>query len=117
MSTGQSLVQLITDFVRGNGEAHKPLPRFLAAWWGSTVVHAAALVSSFGEERLKTFRDQVSEVLGFFLVILIVYAATFALIVALGVTKGSLVRHFLYGVVLPATAWFVGANLIQAIGG
>ena len=114
---GKTFLQLIEDFVRGDNQSHKGGWRFLAAWWGSATSIFAAYVTSFGEDRLKFLRDFMGDIVVVSLLISAVYAALFSLVITFGVPKGSLVRHFMYGVVLPSIAWVVGATMIRGVGG
>ena len=114
---GTTIVQLIGDFVKGESNEHGWGWRFLAAWWGSATAILSAYVTSLGEERLKFLREFAAVWVVPSLIFATIYASSFALIIAFGVPKGSLLRHFMYGVVLPAVAWVIGATMIGGIGG
>ena len=79
--------------------------RLAAAYWGSFIFHFALLMDS-----TVTFFPY-PEVLAFVGLLFIGYSAVFALVVAVGVPNGTVVRHFCYGAILPAFAYGLGGLL------
>ena len=110
----------LLDYVKdknGTRAKHPTRQRLFAALWGSLVFHLALWTYAQSHPQIVltdigavAFRDTA-------LMVLPVYSAAFGTIVAFGVTKGSLIRHFTYGVLLPTLAYGMAGTLISAVGG
>ena len=136
---GQAVGRLIDDFIRRGKRNHKFPARFLASWWGTFVLHFAMMVIYIGNSELATlvtpfgFLNLLTElpavglppdleplVIYYGLVISAMllaaaYSCIFALIVAVGVPQGSLMRHFWYGVILPVIAYTMAGTLWKGL--
>ncbi len=105
---------LLESLKNRKDRSHRFRTRFFAGWWGSFVLHFATVVTATGHQLSP---PRVVEPVFYLLpVILSIYSAVFALVVAVGVPKGSLVRHFSYGVILPVFAYTM-AGTVLTIGG
>ena len=99
--------------------SHSFWARFFAGWWGTFVFHFAMIVvgSIHNWDSLSSLSDSpFSEAVifpAFFF--LCVYGALFAFVVAFGVPKGSLIRHFLLGVILPLVAYTMAGTLLKRL--
>ena len=118
MSTpAQAITRLIENFITKGEKSHWFLARFGAAWWGNFVFHLAMAIiasihnwDSLSDPGFATFSDAVILPT---LLFVFVYSALFALVVAFGVPKGSLIRHFLLGVILPLFAYTMAGTLLM----
>ncbi|MDD9996553.1 MAG: hypothetical protein OXQ89_02285 [Rhodospirillaceae bacterium] len=107
----------LLDYVKGSDDAkHTPYQRLFAGSWGSLVFHLALWTYTEAHPEINlteaggvVLRDTV-------LVFLPAYSVLFGAIVAFGLPKGSLVRHFVYGALLPAFAYGLAGTLLDAIG-
>ena len=104
-STTKEIIKLLHDLIQDQDHSHSIWSRALSAFWGSTVFHFALLSNKSGN--LSTGLDKILEVVGYekLPIIIILYSLTFGLTVALSKPKSSLVRHFVYGALLPAVAY------------
>ena len=83
--------------------------KILAAFWGSAAFHFALLLYASGNRLIDL--EKILSVLGFLgPLIIIIYSLTFGLTVAVSKPKKSLVRHFVYGALLPAFAYGLAAG-------
>lgn len=104
---------LITGRTERGKEVHGFLARFGAGWWGSFVFHFGLSVIATGVYHIRLD----VRILPIIVLFVVVYSAIFALVVAAGVPKGSLVRHFSYGVTLPVFAYTIAGLLLMKIRG
>lgn len=118
------ILDKIFDFLREHRkEKEQPHPfwsRLLAASWGSGVFHGALLVYTLNRhfEAASDFAGRPADldtyiiVIGYFFVsaFIIIYLLTFGLTVAVSRPKSPLIRHFMYGVLLPAFAYFIAGK-------
>lgn len=108
MSTTLETLNFFRDILKGE-HSHPLWSRLLAASWGSGVFHGALLVYNSGIQDFDAAGDIAGMFIpiGFFFVLatIIIYSLTFGLTVAVSISKGSLIRHFVYGVLLPAFAY------------
>ena len=100
---------LIENITERRNQSHGVWARFGAGWWGSFVLHFGMIVVSVG------MSDVLEDVRVLFVVVpaVAVYSAIFATVLAVGIPKGSLVRHFSYGVILPAFAYAIAGALLN----
>ena len=112
--TASSMISLLVEFLRGDGSTHNILSRFLVALWGFLVLHFAIVIVGSAQGHVDIgFIDL--NLLGLYLLIaIVVYSSIFAVIVAFGIRTGSLVRHFVYGAMLPAFTYLV-AGLVSEL--
>ena len=94
------------DAVRAGKETPRFSFRLGAATWGSAVLHGAILVRSQGG--VPVWGDYL-EPLAVLFILIPIYSITFGLVVAVGMPRGSLIRHFVYGVFLPTVAYSLAA--------
>ena len=111
----KAIVQLIENFMQSERQVHGFLWRFSAAWWGAFVFHFVLIAMPGGvqEFTLRTLNLNLLTLLGFGSL----YSAMFALVSAVGSPKGSLIRQFLYGVLLPFLAYTLAGTLLTRAGG
>lgn len=112
------LLKIILEWLGGNKEETHPFwARFIAAFSGSSILHLALLAINLisGNNNMnEVSRDfNLSIIFGALCIILIVYSSIFALLIAVGISWGSLVRHFLFGVMLPAFVYMVAIFLLN----
>ena len=109
MSTTLEILNLFRDLLKGEEHSHPFWSRLLAASWGSGVFHGALLVSNSGIQDFNVAGDIAGMFIpiGFFFVLatIIIYSLTFGLTVVASIPKSSLIRHFVYGVLLPTFAY------------
>lgn len=116
MSTTAETLNFFRDLLKGEEHSHPYWSRLLAASWGSGVLHGAVLVYTLSHQNFKGASDIAGRLdnidnyiiaLGYFFVLaaIIIYSLTFGLTVAASLPKSSLIRHFVYGVLLPAFAY------------
>ena len=89
-------------------EEHGFWQRVLAAAWGCIVLHIPIFSSAAGSTIVSDMRTV------FFLATLslvAVYSIAFGLIIGASLPKGSLVRHFVSGVLLPVFAYNIAGSL------
>ena len=106
----QTIISDLTKGIeQGRNQRHGFWARFGAGWWGSFVFHFGMIIVSAG------MPDLPEDVPNLFVVVaaVAVYSAVFALVLAVGIPKGSLVRHFSYGVILPAFAYAMAGALLN----
>ncbi len=102
------LIRLL-EALKAGDEQPRGLLRFGSAAWGCAVLHfslwfySGARVSVPGAGELD-FRAV--------LVLIPIYSSVFGLVVAAGVKKGSLIRHFVYGVFLPTLAYSLAGAML-----
>ena len=115
--SGMSALKLILEFVRGEKSSHGWWPRFLVALWGCFVLHVVLVGVGSAHDIIPPGALEPS--LYFFPLFgsILVYSAVFAIIVAFGITSGSLVRHFTYGVTLPTFAYLIAGTISGLIRG
>lgn len=118
VSIGHELLQLL---LKGD-QRQTPRPlRYIAAWWGSAVVHLSAIVTGLANSMDILYAlivpSETSNLLAPFGIWFLVYVSVFALIPAYGISRGSVIRYFLSGAALPAFAYGIGAGVISSIGG
>ena len=110
LSTTKEMIKSLRDLIQDQDHSHSMWSKILAAFWGSAVFHFALLLYASGN--LSTDLEKILRVTGFWgPLIIIVYSLTFGLTVAVSKPKRSLVRHFLYGALLPAFAYGLAAGL------
>lgn len=104
-STTQEIIKAFLDLIQDQDHSHSMWSKVLAAFWGSAVFHFALILYASGN--LSPGLDKVLEVVGYeeLSIIIILYSLTFGLTVAVSKPKSSLVRHFVYGALLPAVAY------------
>ena len=112
MSTTLEILNLFRDLLKGEEHSHPFWWRLLAAFWGSWVFHGALVVSKLGRWNLKNAVDTAGMYEAAFIAIgflglatIIIYSLAFGLTVVASIPKSSLIRHFVYGVLLPAFAY------------
>ena len=116
ISVGHELFQGAIELLKGD-QRRLPWPlRYVAAWWGSFVVHSSAIVTGLANSPsiLEGLPDNLLVPFGFWFLL---YVSIFPVISASGISRGSVVRHFLSGVALPALSYGIGAGIISTIGG
>ena len=91
--------------VRWSSETPSFSKRLAAATWGSAVLHGAMWVRAYN--RIHLFGQEIEP--GIVLLAIPIYSIVFGLIVAAGVRRGSLTRHFAMGVFLPTLAYSLAA--------
>lgn len=116
-SASQAITRLIDNFITRGEQSHEFQHRFGAAWWGNFVFHGAmAVIASIQNwESLPGSTAFSNAVILPTLLVIFAYSALFALVVAVGVPRGSLVRHFLLGVILPLFAYTMAGTLLMKI--
>lgn len=106
----------LLDHIKSSGDLEHPRrQRVFAGLWGSLVFHLALWAFTVAHPQVNV--EVVAAVSDAALIVLPVYSAVFGTIVAFGVPRGSLVRHFVYGVLLPAFAYGLAGTLMGVIGG
>lgn len=104
MSTPRQAIGNLLDALIKGGEGEHGLPvRLTVAIWGCLVMHLSMLARNAGTINLTP--DIPIAIVVSIAVISLAYCATFGLVVAVGVVKGSLVRDFCFGAILPAFAY------------
>ena len=104
MSTSwQTLGNFLNALIDGGNADHGFLVRLSTAVWGSLVMHLAMLARN--SSLVSATPDIPIEIFAALAAICLIYCAVFGLVVAVGVTRGSLVRHFCFGAILPAFAY------------
>ena len=112
--TTSSLITLLIEVVHGDTASHNLVFRFLVALWGCLVLHIAILAVGTAQGLLSIGWLEL-DVFGLYLLFsVIAYSCIFAAIVAFGIKKGSLVRHFVYGATLPTFTYLV-AGFVSAL--
>ena len=108
-----STASLLLKFLQGNGGSHSFISRFLTTLWGCLVLHISLIAfvnahSVITAENLQNYGQVLA-------MAILVYSCIYAVIVAVGVPKGSLVRHFVYGITLPSLCYFLAGNITKII--
>lgn len=106
----------LLDHIKGGEVAKHGIPaRFLAALFGSLVLHLAMWTYSqvSSEINLTVLGSAIFGQVA--IIVFPLYSAAFGFIVAVGVTRGSLVRHFAYGALLPAFAYGLAGALLGPV--
>ena len=104
----------LLDHIKGDDEVrHATTHRWFAAAWGSLVLHLALWTYAEADPDINLataggvlLRDTIVTVLP-------TYSAVFGAIVAFGIPNGSLIRHFVYGVLLPVLAYGLAGTLLD----
>lgn len=111
----QAITRLIDNFITRGEQSHEFQYRFGAAWWGNFVFHVALAVIAciHNWEALSGSTAFSDAVILPTLLLMFAYSALFALVVAVGVPRGSLIRHFLLGVILPLFAYTMASMLLM----
>ena len=93
---------------------HGLLQRFVAALFGCLVLHFSLFVINDGQISIP--ESELSGVgFQFAVAVVFVYSSFFALIVALGSPKGTVIRHFVYGVLLPTTSYLTAGSILFVV--
>lgn len=107
------IIRLLNHVKENRKVLHPTRQRWLAAGWGSGVFHLALWTYAEADPEINVatvggllFRDTVA-------IVLPAYSAVFGAIVAYGIPNGSLIRHFVYGALLPAVAYGLAGTLID----
>ena len=110
LSMPEQIIEFLRELIRDPGHDHFIWSRVIVASWGSAVFHFALLFNKQGN--LSPVLDKILRVIGYpeMSVIIIMYSLTFGCIVAASKPKSSLVRHFVYGALLPAVAYAFAAR-------
>ena len=104
MSTsGQAIGNLLDTLIKVGERDHGILVRLSVAVWGSLVMHLSMLARNIGA--INETPDIPTEILVAIMFVGLAYCVAFGLVVAVGIVKGSLVRHFCFGAILPAFAY------------
>ena len=109
-----SWIHILVELVKGSDTPTALWQRLLVALWGSLVFHFSLMIVATGIEgplytALRNVRwELISMAIPF-------YSVTFAVIVAVGVERGSLVRFFLYGAWLPAVVYFLAGTILMTV--
>lgn len=113
MSDG-SWVHILVELIKGSDSPTAPWRRFLVAVWGCLVFHFSLMIVATGTEGplSAALRDVRWELI---FIAIPFYSLTFAVIVAVGVERGSLVRYFLYGAWLPAIVYFMAGTILMTL--
>lgn len=94
--------------VRSSSERPGFWARLGTATWGSVVLHGAMWIQEQRGLDLSIADFEPAIVL----VLVLTYSIVFGLIVAAGIPKGSLIRHFAMGVFLPTLAYSLAAVIM-----
>ena len=115
--SGMSALDLFVEFVRGQESTHAWWPRFLVALWGCLVLHVVLVGVGSAHDVIPPGALEPSLYFFPLLGAILVYSGVFATIVAVGIPRGSLVRHFAYGVTLPTFAYLIAGTISSLIRG
>lgn len=109
-----SWIHILVELIKGSDSPTAPWRRFLVAMWGCLVFHFSLLIVATGTEGpwYAAWRDVRWELISMAIPL---YSVTFALIVAVGVERGSLVRFFLYGAWLPAIVYLMAGTILMTV--
>lgn len=107
----------LLDYVKGSDEAkHTQLQRLFAGSWGSLVFHLALWTYTEAHPEINLTEAGGVVLRDTIILFLPAYSVLFGAIPAYGLPKGSLVRHFVYGVLLPAFAYGLAGTLLNSAG-
>lgn len=112
--TASSVIDFLKEFLRGDGGTHTWFPRFLVALWGCLVLHVAIVVVGSAQGHVDISIIDFNLLGLYILISVLAYSSTFAAIIAFGIREGSLVRHFVYGAMLPTFTYLV-AGLVSEL--
>ena len=102
-SPSQTIVSLLETLITGGEGNHGFATRFIVAAWGSLVMHLSMIAKNVVV--IEQTPDIPLPILGAMATVSLLYCAVFGLIEAVGSVKGSLMRHFCLGALLPAFAY------------
>ena len=105
------VANLLKNFIVPGEELHGPRARFGAAFSGCLILHLAVLL----RESTQVYFLPTLEFALFTGVVVLFVCALFGLLISVGVAKGSLVRHYLYGVILPVITYVLGSQAGSAL--
>lgn len=101
----------LLETVKASDEKPDPIWRFATAAWGCAVLHFSLWVYGGGRLVVPTVGELDFRVV---LILIPIYSSVFGLVVAAGVKKGSLIRHFVYGAFLPTLAYSLAGALLRS---
>lgn len=105
------MASLLQDLFVPGESLHERWPRFGAAFSGSLVLHLAMVLRQ-ATQLVFNPTWQLAIVTG---AVILVLSAIYGLLISLAVAKGSLVRHYLYGVFLPVLTYLLSSQAARAL--